>query len=278
MWDTIQNGYLTNHIHALDQPGEWHWQNDTLYLWTAKSSNPAGNVVEAKKRQLAFDCGYTSTYLGCIFIFNDHLNPSKQYGGHTITHCDLYNSGRAVISVFGNQSQTSFDAMEISYNRIHDGCILSNDAGLFNSWSVTLGTDSKRTQIHHNLIWDQWGQFWAGLVYPDNNSYKMEAHHNILWYSANNRYDPKGRLFWKANTPNDCSYHDNTEINNYSGGIAGLTNNDYLGGYFQTGTSFEVNVDTCLITSIKNIPAENVFDVAVYPNPVSHMVYIIPVA
>ena len=55
MWDTIQNGYLTNHIHALDQQGEWHWQNDTLYLWTGNSTNPAGSVVEAKKRQLAFD-------------------------------------------------------------------------------------------------------------------------------------------------------------------------------------------------------------------------------
>jgi len=360
---------------------KWSWC--LQYLWTAKSSNPAGNVVEAKKRQLAFDlhdrnyiivknisvfaasvnmynannciiggcrlsyishfqkwedsreglidhianpdessalfkgeagiivggtdntflnciieyssgaglylngnrttvenciihdCGYTATYLGCIYIFNDHLNPSKRCGGHTINHCDIYNSGRAVISVFGTESVlTGFDPIEISYNRIHDGCILSNDGGLFNSWNVTLGNDPKKTQIHHNLIWDQWGQFWAGLVYPDNNSYKMEAHHNILWYSATNKYDPKGRLFWKANAPNDCSYHDNTEKNNYSGGVAGLTNSDYPGGYFQTGTTFEVNVDTCLITSIKNILAENVFDVAVYPNPASHMVYI----
>lgn len=353
MWDSIQNGYLTNHIHALDQPGEWHWQNDTLYLWTNNSTNPAKMLVEAKKRQLAFDlrnrnyielknltviassldlynsnnctvagcklsyishfqqwsdgregiidgnkslegalfkgeagiivggtdntlknciieyssgaglylngnrttvtnciihdCGYTSTYLGCIFIFNDHLNPTKQCGGHTITHCNLYNVGRAVISVFGNQKQTIFDPMEISYNRIHDGCILGNDGGSFNSWSVTLGTNEKKTEIHHNLFWDQWGQFWAGIVYPDNESYNMNAHHNVLWYSEKNKYDLKNRLFWKANLPNNCSYSDNVEKRNYSGGIRGLTDEDYPGGYFETGASFGVNTSDYLI-------------------------------
>lgn len=353
MWDSIQNGYLTNHIHALDQPGEWHWQNDTLYLWTNNSTNPAKMLVEAKKRQLAFDlrnrnyielknltviassldlynsnnctvagcklsyishfqqwsdgregiidgnkslegalfkgeagiivggtdntlknciieyssgaglylngnrttvtnciihdCGYTSTYLGCIFIFNDHLNPTKQCGGHTITHCNLYNAGRAVISVFGNQKQTIFDPMEISYNRIHDGCILGNDGGSFNSWSVTLGTNEKKTEIHHNLFWNQWGQFWAGIVYPDNESYNMNAHHNVLWYSEKNKYDLKNRLFWKANLPNNCSYSDNVEKRNYSGGIRGLTDEDYPGGYFETGASFGVNTSDYLI-------------------------------
>jgi len=163
--------------------------------------------------------------------------------------------------------------MEISYNRIHDGCILSNDGGSFNSWSVTLGTDTKKTQIHHNLIWDQWGQFWAGLVYPDNNSYKMEAHHNVLWYSASNLYAPQG-LFWKANTPNDCTYNTNTEKRNYAGGVAGLTNNDYPGGYFQTGTSFDVNSNGCLLTAIETIPTEKAFSIAVYPNPSSHIAYI----
>ncbi len=381
LYNSIQNGYLTNHIHALDQPGEWHWQNDTLYLWTSSGSDPSGSVIEAKRRQLAFDlhgrdfislknlivtassvnmynsnncvvngcrlsyishfqrwddsreglidnsksasesgalfkgevgiiiggndntvknciieyssgaglylngnrtnvenciihdCGYTSTYLGCIYIFNDHLNPTKRCGGHTITHCDLYNSGRAVISVFGNQTQTLFDAMEISYNRIHDGCMLGNDGGLFNSWSVTLGTDNQKTQIHHNLIWDQWGQFWAGLVYPDNNSYKMEAHHNVLWYSANNTYDLKGRLFWKANTPNDCTYHDNVEKNGYAGGVSGLSGTDYPGGFFQTGPSFNLAAGDCLVDALITHPLPG-FTFGLYPNPANSTVNI----
>jgi len=374
MFDSIQDGYLTNHIHALDQAGEWHWQKDTLYLWTNTSANPSNLKVEAKKRQLAFDlrnlnfieiknidvfcaavnlynsnnctingcrlsyishfqkwdsardglidgptatltsalykgevgiiiggtgntiknsiveyssgaglylngnnttitncivhdCGYTSTYLGCIYIFNNMLSPTIVTGGHVITHCDLYNAGRAVISVFGNQTQTSFDALEISYNRIHDGCILGNDGGLFNSWSVNLGSANKKTQIHHNLIWDQWGQFWAGLVYPDNNTYFMEAHHNVLWYSAKNVYDLKGRLFWKANLPNDCTYHDNKEKNNYSNGVNGLTAADYPGGYFETGASFKVSSSDCGLATASVSCEMRQNELKVYPNP-----------
>jgi len=46
-------GMLVGHLHALDQPGEWHWQDNTLYLMTAKGEKPV--AVEAKRRQLAFD-------------------------------------------------------------------------------------------------------------------------------------------------------------------------------------------------------------------------------
>jgi len=46
-------GMLVGHIHALDQPGEWHWEDNTLYL-IPKHGGPPTNV-EAKARQLAFD-------------------------------------------------------------------------------------------------------------------------------------------------------------------------------------------------------------------------------
>jgi hypothetical protein len=157
--------------------------------------------------------------------------------------------------------------MEISYNRIHDGCILGNDGGLFNSWSVNLGSANKKTQIHHNLIWDQWGQFWAGLVYPDNNTYFMEAHHNVLWYSAKNNYDIKGRLFWKANQPNDCTYLDNKEKNNYANGVNGLTASDYPGGYFETGASFKVSSSDCGLATASVSREIGKNELHVYPNP-----------
>ncbi len=46
-------GMLVGHMHALDQPGEWCWQDDTLYLMTEPGKQPTN--VEAKRRQLAFD-------------------------------------------------------------------------------------------------------------------------------------------------------------------------------------------------------------------------------
>ena len=51
--DDLARGMLVGHMHALDQPGEWHWEDGTLYLMTTGGAAPG--VVEAKRRQLAFD-------------------------------------------------------------------------------------------------------------------------------------------------------------------------------------------------------------------------------
>jgi parallel beta-helix repeat protein len=48
--------FLTGKFKALDAPTEWFRDPDgSLYLWTARSDNPAGHTVEAKKRDHAFD-------------------------------------------------------------------------------------------------------------------------------------------------------------------------------------------------------------------------------
>ena len=46
-------GMIVGHLHALDQPGEWHWQDNVLYLIPRNGLAPAG--IQAKRRQLAFD-------------------------------------------------------------------------------------------------------------------------------------------------------------------------------------------------------------------------------
>jgi len=46
-------GMIVGHIHALDAPGEWHWQDNTLYLIAPHGGEP--RAVEAKRRQIAFD-------------------------------------------------------------------------------------------------------------------------------------------------------------------------------------------------------------------------------
>ena len=46
-------GMIVGHMNALDVPGEWHWQDNTLYLIPRDGKQPAN--VEAKARQLAFD-------------------------------------------------------------------------------------------------------------------------------------------------------------------------------------------------------------------------------
>ena len=46
-------GMIVGHRHALDAPGEWHWQDGTLYLIPPGGAMP--QVIEAKRRQLALD-------------------------------------------------------------------------------------------------------------------------------------------------------------------------------------------------------------------------------
>jgi hypothetical protein len=46
-------GMLVGHMNALDAPGEWHWQDNTLYLIPRDQKAPT--AIEAKRRQLAFD-------------------------------------------------------------------------------------------------------------------------------------------------------------------------------------------------------------------------------
>jgi hypothetical protein len=46
-------GMIIGHMNALDQPGEWHWEDKTLYLIPPSGAKPSG--VEGKRRQLALD-------------------------------------------------------------------------------------------------------------------------------------------------------------------------------------------------------------------------------
>jgi len=47
--------FITGTMAALDKPGEWYSNGSTLYLWAPAGDNPASHLVEAKRRQYAFD-------------------------------------------------------------------------------------------------------------------------------------------------------------------------------------------------------------------------------
>ena len=46
-------GMIVGHMNALDQPQEWHWQDNALYFIAPDGGEP--RAVEAKRRALAFD-------------------------------------------------------------------------------------------------------------------------------------------------------------------------------------------------------------------------------
>ena len=166
--------------------------------------------------------------MGCIFItYNPAAEWEEPRGGHTITHNDIYRSGRALIHFSSDQlnhgdEQTVYEAMDIGYNRLHDACLNANDGGAFNSWKTTLGSGSSRTQIHHNLVYDLWSYFWNSLVYPDNNTFNLDIHHNMIWHSSNaNVWQAHSfNYFYHHNPPGDPNYAEsNVEKINYDGSI-----------------------------------------------------------
>ncbi len=52
--EEMGRGMIIGHMHALDQPGEWVWQRNMLYMIPPAGAAPDG-LIDAKKRQLAFD-------------------------------------------------------------------------------------------------------------------------------------------------------------------------------------------------------------------------------
>lgn len=116
-------GMLVGHLNALDQPGEWHWQENTLYLIPRDKKAPT--AVEAKRRQLAFDLSgqqYITiqglavqaasarlqdsafcTFDGCQFSYISHY--SKHYAiGQIEDGRDTIKSGETGIFVGGHDN------------------------------------------------------------------------------------------------------------------------------------------------------------------------------
>jgi hypothetical protein len=126
-------GMLVGHMNALDQPGEWVWKDNTLYLIPLDGKPPAN--VEAKRRQLAFDLSgeqYISisgltvraasarlqdsawcTFDRCDFSYISHF--TLQYGAGVIEHGrDTIKSGETGIFVGGHDNSFLSCSVHIS--------------------------------------------------------------------------------------------------------------------------------------------------------------------
>jgi len=74
----MSEGCINAHLNALDAPGEWHIQDGKLYVWMPKSDNPQSHLVEAKRRQLAFDLSdKKNIYLYDIDIFSASITMAR---------------------------------------------------------------------------------------------------------------------------------------------------------------------------------------------------------
>lgn len=80
-------GMLVGVMHALDQPGEWVWQDNTLYLIPLDGKQPT--AIEAKRRQLAFDLS-GQQYLNISGLTVKAASARLQDSAHcTFDRCDF---------------------------------------------------------------------------------------------------------------------------------------------------------------------------------------------
>ena len=82
--------YLSGVLAALDAPGEWHWQDGTLYVWTPTSNDPGSHRIEATRRRFAFDLsGLSHIDVSGLGIFAASVNldnaESCRLGGLNVT-------------------------------------------------------------------------------------------------------------------------------------------------------------------------------------------------
>ena len=117
-------GMIVGHMNALDEPGEWHWQDDMLFLVTPDGKPPV-KPVEAKRRQLAVDMsGRSYIHLrgltmhaasllmaeaahcvvdGCTLEYTSHF--TRIYSAREVEHGrDTVRSGESGIFVSGHDN------------------------------------------------------------------------------------------------------------------------------------------------------------------------------
>ncbi|NOX53363.1 MAG: carbohydrate-binding protein, partial [Planctomycetes bacterium] len=92
-------GMIVGHRHALDRPGEWHWEDNTLYLIPKGEGPPVD--VEAKRRQVVLDL-----------------------------------SGRQYIRVVGLHIHAASVRLENSAHCVFDGCDLSYISHFTRQYSI----------------------------------------------------------------------------------------------------------------------------------------------
>src|SRR2546423_12247935 len=60
--------FLTGKLSELDTGGEWFLDTaaSKLYFWAPDGDNPAQHIVEAKRRQVAFDLGNNHSFINIL--------------------------------------------------------------------------------------------------------------------------------------------------------------------------------------------------------------------
>ncbi len=136
------------------------------------------------------DCGYMGSYVsGITFDTVGTDEKTTARGGHSVFNNTVYNCGRSCLNIGQIEGVGHILApylpMEIAYNDFHDGMISTLDTGLIYQYYTYLGTDKKKTEIHHNYVYSTQSQEEenpnAFGIYHDGGSFGTETYSNLVF-------------------------------------------------------------------------------------------------
>jgi len=98
-------GYIIGHLNALDSLGEWHWQDNTLYLYPPESTNVKTSLIEGRTRIHGFNLTDKNniTLEGLHFKAVDIHMPESDHC--TISKCTVRYGGPFETFYAGGRSQ-----------------------------------------------------------------------------------------------------------------------------------------------------------------------------
>lgn len=211
---------------------------------------------------------YGGGYPGAININRMfYEDPLGAYGGHVIRNNTMYNSGRALVNMASEYIQKvngkwifieEFDATgetfwapyvanELAYNRIYQGCLTSRDTGITYQYGYTGGNDKRRTQIHHNYVYDlmNWDRKYDpynaatnpdGIgtgnshVYQDGFTCNQDTYCNLSFQTFDIGIGNNGGIYEQEQPWTQVRMRSNKDLHDFAAGLSGLTNESFPSG------------------------------------------------
>lgn len=196
IWDDLYSKaarkryYVTGLLSLLSAPGEFHYQNGTLYYWQVGGGVPTGNF-EYKARNFGFDLRgrkYITIkgieFTGCDPVITSEGvtsqniiidNTKARYMDHYVIHPRVQWQGVGMCQQFGSKL-------------VGDDCQFIN-----NEWFDSAGTSlwvGNRCKVHNNLMHDiGYAGYWGNAVSNWGTVDGVDVQWNTIYRTGRSSYD-----------------------------------------------------------------------------------------
>lgn len=176
-------GFLFDKVNVMNGtfPKVYEYSNGAAYaaiefLGESEDCSVSNSVVDGNWGGGIYLEGENNSIHNCIvsncnWMGNGTANIATKGFGHTISFCDVFNSGKFLIVHNNTQRLT------IKNNHLHDGGYLANDLGL----TYVYRTDGDESEIAYNVVHGNHSKEAGVGIYIDTECKKYLIHHNVVY-------------------------------------------------------------------------------------------------